>query len=213
MNSTQHFRSDTGDGSTTPGQASLFYISLGWPVLPLHTPRPIGVVCTEHIACLTDVVFECDCAEAGKVNGKCTPGKHPRSDLVPHGVQDATLDVELATRWWTLFPHANVGVDLWRSKLIDVAADSVDWRAEFMARNRFEGLASSPPLVFASGGGDGHEHWLYARGPSEGETLTNVNRKGEYDIMVRGYAVMPPSVHATGRRYRWVSGIGVRAHA
>jgi hypothetical protein len=192
---------DNGEGGATPEQAALFYISLGWPVLPLHTPLPILLASGPDAG---ETVYECDCSGNLKGKGRCTPGKHPRSDLVPHGVADATLDVALATRWWTKYPHANVGVDLWRAGLIDIAPDNVEWHAEFIAR----GLP--PTFTFASGGGDGHVHYLYRRDRSDRRAVRNVNREGEYDILVRGYAVFPPSMHPIGRRYRWLTGIGVR---
>jgi hypothetical protein len=118
-------------------------------------------------------------------------------------VQDATLDVELATRWWTLCRTPTSGVDLWGAGLVDIAPDSLEWHAEFIAR----GLP--PTFTFASGGGDGHLHYLYSRGEARGE-MRNVNRVGAFDILVHGYSVFPPSMHPTGRRYRWVEGIVTR---
>lgn len=203
MNSTRSNSADDSAYPPSPLSAALFYIGNGWPVLPLHTPLPILVASGPGAG---EATFVCDCDESVKARGKCTPGKHPRVDLVPHAVRDATLDPDLARQWWDTYPHANVGVDLWRAGLIDIAPDSAVWQAEFLARNYSEGVGD-PTLVFASGGGDGHEHWLYRRS-RDMDRATNVNRPGEYDVLVRGYAVMPPSLHESGRHYRWVKGIG-----
>lgn len=59
---------------------------LGFPVIPLHTPRGGA----------------CDC------NRPCgSPGKHPRTQ---HGLLDATREPEQIDRWWRQWPHANLGL-------------------------------------------------------------------------------------------------------
>jgi|SRR5436190_13456940 len=154
-------------------QAALHYANLGWPVLPLHTPRE-GV---------------CDCAQKTDC---VSPGKHPRT---LKGLDDASTDEAVIRRWWSMWPHANVAIDLARSGLIDIAPDSLEWHAEFIAR----GLPDT--LTFVSGGGGGHSHYLYAR-PSD-VPLVRICESGKFDILTAGYAVVPPSLHASGRRYHW----------
>lgn len=162
------------------GAAALLYGALGWWVVPLHTPDVDGV---------------CDCHRPDAGDSVKHPiGKHPRT---AHGLEDSTHDEDQIRRWWKMWPHANVGVDLARSGLVDVAPDSIEWFAEFTAR----GLP--PTLRFASGGGEGHTHWLYAR--PEGCAVYRDTHSNEYDVMSGGYAVMPPSLHRTGRRYEWQS--------
>lgn len=56
-----------------------------------------------------------------------------------------------------------------------------------------------------SGRGEGHRHYYY-RTP-EGCTISHINKPGEYDIQTSGYAVAPPSVHRSGRKYIWVQGL------
>jgi hypothetical protein len=159
----------------TPLEAALHYASLGWPVVPLHTPDEQGV---------------CDCPKRATCK---TPGKDPRTK---NGLKDATTDEEVIKRWWKMWPHANIGVDLARSGLVDIAPDSVEWHAEFIAR----GLP--PTLSFASGGGDGHEHHLYAR--TDDCPIYRLTETGQYDILSAGYAVMPPSRHRFGSTYTWL---------
>jgi hypothetical protein len=157
--------------------AALLYGALGWPVVPLFTP--------------TDGV--CDCPQSWKDADKCTPGKHPRTR---NGLDDASTDEAAIRRWWGMWPHANIGVDLARAGLVDIAPDSLEWFAEFTAR----GLPKT--LSFASGGGEGHAHHLYAR--PEGCAIHRNCQTGKYDVMSNGYAVMPPSLHSSGRRYTWL---------
>lgn len=157
------------------GAAALLYAALHWPVIPLHTPDESGV---------------CDCPK----RADCPkPGKHPRT---LHGLDDATTDEAKIRRWWSIWEHANVGVALAPAGLVDVAPDSIEWFAEFTAR----GLP--PTLRFASGGGEGHAHHLYAR--PDGCAMHRDTHSGEYDVMSHGYAVMPPSLHQSGRTYTWL---------
>lgn len=160
--------------ATTPLDAALEYAALGWPVVPLHTP--------------TDGVCDCPKKEA------CgdSAGKHPRTI---HGLDDATTDEAKIHRWWKIWPHANIGVDLVRAGLLDIAPDSIDWQAEFIAR----GLPRT--ANFRSGGGDGHEHHLYRR--PDTCPAHRLCKPEEYDVLSAGYAVMPPSLHRSGQRYVW----------
>lgn len=159
----------------TPLEAALSYAAMAWPVVPLHTP--------------TDGV--CDCP---KRESCASPGKHPRT---MHGLDDATTDTVKIGRWWKMWPHANIAVDLSRANLIDIAPDSLEWHAIFVAH----GLP--PTASFRSGGGDGHEHHLYQR-PADCPAYRSCKPE-QYDVMANGYAVMPPSLHQSGRRYTWLS--------
>jgi hypothetical protein len=79
---------------TTLLATALHYAALGWPVVPLHTPRADG---------------GCSC----RCGTDCTHvGKHPRyhpGDL-RNGLYAATTDAELIRRWWTRWPDANIGL-------------------------------------------------------------------------------------------------------
>jgi Bifunctional DNA primase/polymerase, N-terminal len=172
--------------TTTMVDAALAYARRGWPVVPLYTVRGPGGACD-----CRDTYKKGELVRQG--GGLCdSPGKHPRT---ANGVDDATTDEARIRRWWTMWPLAGVAIDLERAGLIDVAPDSVEWQAEFIAR----GL----PLTanFRSGGGDGHEHHLYQR--PDDCPITKINKPGEYDLIVNGYCVAPPTVHQTGQPYAW----------
>src|SRR6188768_2371710 len=48
--------------------------------------------------------LSCDCP--AKTN--CSnPGKHPRTR---HGLLDATTDADQVAKWWSMWPHANIGI-------------------------------------------------------------------------------------------------------
>lgn len=153
--------------------AALTYAALGWPVVPLHTPVEGICDCPKHADCES-------------------PGKHPRTR---NGLADATTDEAKIRRWWGMWPHANIAVALEPADLVDIAPDSPVWHADFIAR----GLPPTP--AFASGGGDGHAHYLYAR--TDNCPVHRLTLSGEYDILSNGYAVMPPSLHVSGREYVW----------
>ena len=68
--------------------AALRYAAAGIPVMPLHTPSPVGCSCRDGLLC-------------------GSPGKHPR---LRHGVLDASTDPRVIRWWWRRWPDANVGV-------------------------------------------------------------------------------------------------------
>lgn len=172
--------------SATLLDAALRYASIGWPVVPLHTP-------TNGVCDCRDTFRKGALVRPGGVN--CSkPGKHPRTE---HGLDDATTDEVRIRRWWATFPTANIGVDLKGAGLVDIAPDSLEWQAEFIAR----GLP--PTWSFRSGGGDGHEHHLYTR-PASCPAYRSC-KPDQYDVMANGYAVMPPSLHLSGQHYAWLS--------
>ena len=81
--------------------AALRYADLGWPVLPLHAPTPVG---------------RCSCGRPDCPK----PGKHPRSR---RGRTDATISAAQVAAWWGAWPDANVGVATGRLLVLDVDGD------------------------------------------------------------------------------------------
>ena len=135
--------------------------------------------------------------------GLCACGKgHTGHDigkapLTKRGVNDSSNSIRQAWEWWDKYPLANIGLDLDRSGLVDIAPDSEEWLETFKER----GLP--PTATFVSGGGVGHEHYLYRRPANT--PLININKSGEYDIQPRGYCVAPGSLHQSGRTYQWIT--------
>src|SRR5262245_33617264 len=122
--------------------------------------------------------------------------KEPIGNLVPRAHLDATTDLKKIRLWWSLYPYANIGIALGPAGLVDIAPDSIDWHGQFVAF----GLPTT--MHYASGGGDGHEHYLYRRGDMP---MARIAFSGMFDVLSDGYAVVPPSVHPdTGNAYQWV---------
>lgn len=124
-----------------------------------------------------------------------------------HGFWDAVGTVEEARRAWLQRPGSNVGVATGASKLLVLDVDGD------------KGAASLDVLIFANGAlpttrrqvtGKGWQ-WFFQRpdgsriGNSAGGHGIIGKRLGEgLDVRGQGgYVVVPPSIHPSGRRYRW----------
>src|SRR5215208_1264108 len=150
--------------------AALWYAGLGIPVFPLHWVDDQG---------------RCSC---GKECGSA--GKHP---LIPIGHLGATTDAGQIRRWWSRWPHANIGIPTGeRSRLlvldVDVKNDG------FTSLNALEEEHGRFPktLTVRTGGGGMH---AYLRYPAHCEIRNSAGRIG-LGLDVRGeggYIVAPPS--------------------
>lgn len=153
--------------------AALGYAARGWRVLPLHE-APGGV---------------CTCAAGAACS---SPGKHPRGDLVLHGVDDATTDAATIRRWWRRYPTANIGIACGGGLLVI----DVDGLAALAELERL--LPSLPATLRVSSGRAGGVHVYLAcdtdlpcRTIAPGVELKSAGK----------YVVAPASVHYTGRVY------------
>jgi len=134
-------------------------------------------------------------------DGRCTcgtgcksPGKHP---LTRHGKDDATTDLTQVTMWWDRWPWANVGI---RPPAGVVVLD-VDPRngGDVALRELCRQHAQLPQTLTARTGSGGLHIWLAYAGRARGQLCRGVDVKTE-----RGYVVVPPSLHISGRRYEWL---------
>lgn len=130
-------------------------------------------------------VGRCACGAVGCKR----PGKHPRN---PGGLSAATTDTDTIRAWWTRWPGANVG------GLTGVLFDVCDVDGP-------DGIAAVRPLLEADHGraplirtGSGGWHLLYTPTGMGNRVrfLPGVDWRGK-----AGYVVLPPSLHASGRRY------------
>jgi hypothetical protein len=144
----------------------------------MHTPTPAGCSCTDGRACTK-------------------PGKHPRV-LWSAGQR---VGVGQLVRWWRRWPAANVGIVT--GAVSDLLVVDVDGR-----HGGYESLAELerihghyPTMAVATGGGGRH---LYYRN-REGVTIQGSAGKLRPGMDIRadrGLVVAPPSLHASGNRYR-----------
>lgn len=167
--------------SPSPASRAAAYARRGWSVVPLHTPAAARCSCGRA-----------DCPAAGK---------HPRIPWQELMRRRASVD-EVAA-WWRRWPDANVGVVTGRvsgTVVVDVdprhdGTASLDALAE-----RFGAL---PATIVSRTGGGGAHLWLAAPGEPvpTAEIAPGVELKAE-----GGLVVAPPSLHPSGRRYRWEDG-------
>jgi Bifunctional DNA primase/polymerase, N-terminal len=163
-------------------RAALAYAARGWLVLPLWWPTPSG-----WCAC---GLPDCD-----------SVGKHPIPRLAPHGLHDATTRMDTVSAWWRSIP-ANVGIRTGAASGLVVL--DVDGRAGLLA---LRALVVSHTTFQASwvrtGSGGWHAYFAHPGTPvpsSAGRLGQGLDVRGE-----GGYVVAPPSLHGSGRCYRWAN--------
>lgn len=148
----------------------------------------------------------------GIKNGRCTcgkpdcrsPGKHP---ITSGGVHDATTDRSQIKALFKQFPDANIAIATGSdSNLLVLDIDPRNGGGESLTLN-LEDLGKLPKTVAANTGGDGRH--IYFEWPEGSDIRTrhgNVLGSG-IDVQADGaYIVAPPSLHISGRRYRFRKG-------
>jgi hypothetical protein len=131
-------------------------------------------------------------------------GKVPR---IPGGLKAASSDPEQVSEWWTRWPEANVGLVTGQaSGLLVLDVDLQHGGQGTLAElERKHGKLPKATEVLTGGGG----RHLYFTHPGR-EIRNSAGRLGP-GLDVRGdggYVVAPPSVHASGREYRWKHPLG-----
>lgn len=139
----------------------------------------------------------------------------PRSKHPLHkdagGFHEATSDPQTVADWWAQDPNANIGLAPGPSRLLIADVDGAT--AELTARAL--GLFDEPTLTVETGRPDFPGRHLYFRHP--GGSVGNL-RLAIYDGKLQrvpgtdpgleikadaGYVLLPPSIHPSGRVYRW----------
>ncbi len=161
------------------GDAALGYARSGIPVFPLHEPRD----------------DKCSCGDALTHKGA---GKHPRT---PNGIKDATTDETRIREWWARWPDANIGAALGPSVGVVLDIDPRHGGDESLER-LVETYGLLPRGWIAATGGGGEHRWFAHPGgnvPIAHPLVPGVDLQPEDT-----YVVLPPSLHASGKRYEWV---------
>jgi hypothetical protein len=162
--------------------AALDLVRLGLAVLPLHSVRRAG----DKLVCTCGTV-ECDSA-----------GKHPIAELVPHGFKDASRDPRVVARWFARYPNANVGLRTGDIVVVDVDPRH---RGDVTLAN-LEREHGPLPLSWRSITGGAGLHAFFAA-PAGQVTKGRLGWGIDFKGTSGGYVVVPPSRHASGRRYVW----------
>lgn len=136
-----------------------------------------------------------------KAGADClSPGKHPRIKT-GRSFEAATTDPDQIRKWWRRWPNANIGIATGqRSRLCVVDLDGlagVDNLAQLAARH------GALPLTLAAQSGRegvGAHLYFYCAAPSPTNSGEGFDVRGD-----GGLVVAPPSMHITGRAYRWLN--------
>jgi hypothetical protein len=156
--------------------SALSYAKRGWYVFPIHWP----------------------------INGKCScnnphcesQAKHP---LTQSGFKDATTDPKIINEWWEKWPSANIGIATGTvSGIIVIDIDNPEAKEEV---KRILPSDYDINSVARSVTGRGW-HLVFAHPGVEIKNRTGILSK----VDVRGdggYFIVEPSVHITGKKYKW----------
>jgi putative DNA primase/helicase len=190
------------------GAIALRYAESGWPVFPVHTPTGyIARPCScRRATCPRIGQHPCHkntCKDRGKHpchESVCdSAGKHPRTK---NGVHDATTDEAKIRRWWEIWEYANIGVATGREAgFFALDVDPRKGGAESLSSLEAK-HGKLPETRTADTGGGGVHHFFkypdFAVKNSTGELGPGLDIKGD-----GGVIVVAPSLHASGKRYRW----------
>lgn len=168
----------------TPLDYALAYARLGWNVLPVWSVDDHG---------------QCRCGRPNHEKGH-KAGKHPQSDLVPHGHHDATTDEATIRDWWATDPDAGIGIELSTSGLLALDIDPQNGGDESLRALEAEhGVLHSDCTAVTQGGG---EHRLF----SADSTLSYPGTlDAGLDLKHHGYICVAPTSGPSGI-YQWEAG-------
>jgi len=163
---------------------ALAYARFGWAVLPVWSVDPNGA---------------CRCGRANGEKGH-KAGKHPHSQLVPHGHHDATTDEKIIRDWWATDPQAGIGISLAASGLLALDIDPQHGGPETLAAIEAEhGVLHSDCTATTQGGG---EHRLFTADPASSYPGS---LGAGLDLKHNGYICVAPTLGPSGA-YTWQSG-------
>lgn len=164
--------------------AALEYVARGWYVFPLHTVLEDG---------------KCSCGSE-----TCTDaGKHPRRELAPKGLKNATRDLSLIEKWFADdAPPCNIAIatgEISGITVIDIDIGEGKFGAESWLDIVNE-HGDVHTLTATTGSGGAHMIFVYN---SALKTASNVLGKGIDCRNDGGYIVAAPSRHRSGGVYKW----------
>lgn len=159
--------------------AALIYLSMGWCVYPVHSVDPESGFCT---------CGRKDCP---------APGKHPIGRWADF---QNRLPTEREVELWFSSMDCNIGTVTGRvSGIVVVDVDGGQ------GQETLKGLTLDPTLTAKTGGGGLHLFYELDRPVS-----SRVRALEGIDIRADGgFVVLPPSIHKSGKRYRWLEPQGL----
>lgn len=163
-------------------KAALRYARFGWRIFPVWGIGPDGT---------------CQCGDP-----KCDrQGKHPCGHLVPQGYKNATSDLKKVKNWWNSNPEANIGLACAFSGVVALDVDPRSGGNDAWAELcQTHGHDIENTVSNETGGGG--RHFLYVVHDSN---ITKGKLGPGVDVKYRGYIILPPSTHVSGRSYSWAT--------
>lgn len=166
-------------------EQALKYAKAGYKVIPLFWIKADG-------SCACNAGMLCGCK-----------GKHPR---IMDWVNQATTDVAIINRWWSDTPIANIGIKTGKDTGVFVLDEDDGGDKTIEELQMINGpLPKTPTSISGSGGM--HRIFKYP----QGKELKNKTRFAPgLDIRSDGgQFVAAPSIHASGKQYKWVEGMSI----
>lgn len=158
---------------------ALALLRLGFHLVPMHRPVGDGCSCNKGAACRS-------------------AGKHPR---IKSWTGHASADPETVRGWWRRWPDANIGVATGgRSGIVVLDLDGPEGIA---AAKRMATPHGGMPRTLMARTGSGGVHLFFRWDPARPlgnrvALVPKVDFRGE-----GGCVIAAPSLHRSGRRYRW----------
>jgi hypothetical protein len=152
---------------------AISYARDGWAIFPTHSPTRRGCSCGRPA---------CD-----------SRGKHPRTTS---GLTAATTDLETVEAWWWRWPTANIGAVVPEGHLV------VDLDPRHGSAETLTALKLPDTLTVRTGGGGEHRYYTHPGGDLR-QGAAVLGPGVDTRMPGRGYVLLPPSLHASGQRYRW----------
>jgi len=160
--------------------AALDVARQGISVFPLYEAREDG-----SCACGSDA-----CPSAGK---------HPRVKWR----DAATVDERTIRRWWTRWPNANVGGAGGDLFCLDIDPGNGGFASLYALEAEHGKLPTTATVLTGEKDGVRGRHYWYLA-PNGARVGTGAGLRPGLDVRgAGGYAVLPPSIHASGARYEW----------
>ena len=162
---------------------ALQYAQRGWSVFPVYQAVSVGVCsCPEGVAC-------------------SSVGKHPRTQ---QGFKVATTDEAIIRDWWAKWPKANIGIATGKkSGLVVIDVDPRNGGNEGLRQLEDTHGELSSGLVVQTGGDGQHIYFTY---PDGGIGIRSDDLADGVEVKADGRCVVaPPSLHASGKEYRWAT--------
>jgi len=130
----------------------------------------------------------------------CAPGS--KKPCTKNGLLDAVVDIKQIETWWQQRPNANVAIVTTGLLVLDIDAGANGWPGS--DANKHSGLSGTPSSLTANGG----RQYIY-RQPNGKAWRSTIGRLApKVDTRADGgYIVVPPSVLAGGKLYRWAKGL------